>query len=1257
MINVSGHPYNDAAEFSAGVLSERIRRFQPLTLDLLIALACLDAVTDRRVLAGVAALSEDEVETALWDAVRAGLVVRRRDGYAFAHERARDVAYALVPVEARPALHLRVGRALLAHTPDESVPDAAIAIVSQLNRGAVLLVGAGERAAAVELNLTAAHRAKVTGDYKTALAYVRAGAGLLDEPLARERPELAAQVSIAVAEFEALAGEPTAEAHVLALLAQTHDPACLARVGRIAVTLYLGLDRRADALDTALDILSRIDAGPPLGSDRDTVVAAYREFWAAVGDREIADLLDLPKGTDPLQRNVMDILAAVVVPAFYHDRRLFAVVLARMLRISVAFGTFPATPFAYSLLGLAYAFFGADLGARFVDHRTGFRFGRLALDLVDEHGVCGHKAAVYGNVAYLVLPWTAPLREAADLHRRAFLETRESGDLTYAPWCLTLMTSDHLACGMPLAGVERDVEAAVDLLRLVPSKAFDDVIQAQLRLIHVLRGRAERWEDDRFGSPVFERELEADPVRAALACRYWIRKLQASYFLGDLPAALHAAARAEETLWIVPRFVETGEFHLFAALARAQAGKPGPDAPDLSAHHELLAAWAAERPDNFGHRADLVAAEMARLAGRDLDALALYERAIEGASENGFVQIAAIAHERAGHMCLARGLVSLAHAHLSAACAGFEAWGATLKAESSECRELERIVARRLPAGAGASPQPRQLDLDTLVDALHALSGTIVLSELVERLLQLAIGQAGAQRGLLVLIRDGERILEAEACARGEAIVVSPCRRAITAQDAPLTILDVVSRTRETLISRDAVLDGAVAGDPYVRARRPRSILCLPVVKQSRLVGLLYLENNLNNDAFWSNRTQILEFLCSQAAIFIENASLYGDLQRSEIMLREGQRLTRTGSWTLNTATHELFWSEEHYRIFGREPEDGPPRLEWLLESLHPEDRARMLDLFFGALQELRHYQAEFRIVLPGGEVRHMETIGRPLPGADGEVHHFIGIAMDVTERKQAEASLQQAQTELTHVTRIATLGELAASIAHEVSQPISAIIVNCESARRWLSRPVPELGEVREALKESVASAERAADVIRQIRALARKGTPRFQEIDLNQVAADVLPLVQYELTKRGVVLEFDLSPGTLFLHGDPIQLQQVIINLVVNGAQAMEGNVDRARVLRIATAGDESGPVVLTVSDTGPGITAEVRDRLFEPFVTTKASGMGMGLSICRTIALAHDGEIAAEPNPGGGTVFRLSLQRHHDEPDEPASGFRAV
>ena len=372
-------------------------------------------------------------------------------------------------------------------------------------------------------------------------------------------------------------------------------------------------------------------------------------------------------------------------------------------------------------------------------------------------------------------------------------------------------------------------------------------------------------------------------------------------------------------------------------------------------------------------------------------------------------------------------------------------------------------------------------------------------------------------------------------------------------------------------------------------------------------------------------------------------------LRRSEAYLAEAQRLSHTGSIGWNVATDEHFWSAETFRIFEYE-ESTKITLPLILERIHPDDRTIAGETLERAARERRDFDYGHRLLMPDGSVKHLHIVARCVTQEPGRVE-FIGAVMDVTAARRAEAELQEAQAELARVTRVTLMGELAASIAHEVNQPLAGIVTSANAGINWLAKDPPNLLKTREAIERILRDGTRAGEVLNRIRTLLKGTSPNRSRMSVNQTIHEVVALFGGELRQNNVELSVELDSKLPAIVADSIQLQQVFLNLVINAVEAMASNANRRKILRIFSEADDlqgTPAVSVKVSDTGMGLSSTDAARLFEAFHTTKPKGMGMGLRISRSIIESHGGRLTAQSNDGPGATFQVLLPAETEGPD---------
>ena len=1228
------------------LMAGRLTRLPAETQKALQLLACLGNVAETTMLSIVLGTSAEQVEAALWEAFRQELVERLDGSYRFIHDRVQEAAYSLIPEASRAADHLRIGRLLAARTPPEQIEEAIFEIVNQLNRGATLITARDEREQLAELNLIAGKRAKASTAYTSALAYLVAGRALLAEDCWERRHELIFALELDRAECEFLTGElAETEQRLAALSTRAANTVERATVACQQLELFTTVGQSSRAVAVGLDYLQHLGID---WSPHPTEAEARREYeriWLRLGDRTIEELVDLSLMSDPASLATLDVLIRFAPPAMLTDTNLHALTICRAVNLSLERGNCDGSTFAYVLLGMI-------VSARFGDYRAGFRFGRLGYDLVEGRGLKRFQARTYLDFAYGVLSWTQHVRASGDLLRRAFDAANKVGDLTYAAYCCSHLNTNMFAAGDPLAEAEREAERGLAFAQKMRFGMVIDVIATQLGLIRTLRGLTPTFgsfDDEHYDELQIERRLSEDPDFMHGPCLYWVRKLQACFFAGNYVSAVAASSRAQQLLRISVSHFEIAEYHFYGALSKAAAcdsaaaGERQQHLDAIAAHHRQLQIWAANCPDNFENRAALVGAEIARLEGRDREAMDLYEQAIRSARANGFVHNEALANELASRFYTALGFEKIARLYLQDARYGYVRWGATGKV-----RQLEQLYPRlregetvSSPTGTIGAPV-EHLDLATVLKVSHAVSSEIVLERLLDTLMRTAIEQAGAERGLLIAPRGMEQRIAAEATTPGDTVKVLLRDEPVTAA-LPELILHYVVRTREAVLLDDAAAENPFAADPYLHQHQARSILCLPLINQSKLIGVLYLENNLAPHVFTPTRLSVLKLLASQAAISLENTRLYREGVEREAKIRRLVDANIIGIIIWGAEGQIIEANDAFLRMVGQDREDlVAGRLRWT-DLTPPEWRKRH--------EQVWTPEIKMTGILQPYEKEYFRKDGSRLPvlvGAasfDERGKQGVSFVLDLTERKRAEAEARESerryravQIELAHANRVATMGQLTASIAHEVKQPIAATATNAAAALRWLGARPANLEEARQALDRIANDVTRASDIIGRIRDLSKKAPARKDSVDINEAIREVIELTRGEAVKAGVSVQAHLADGLPLIYGDRVQLQQVILNLIVNAVEAMSGVDAAARELLISTGRVEPNGVLVAVRDTGPGLAPATFDRLFEAFYTTKPSGLGMGLSICRSIIEAHGGKLWAEANEPRGAAFQF-------------------
>jgi signal transduction histidine kinase len=1031
-----------------------------------------------------------------------------------------------------------------------------------------------------------------------------------------------------------------------------------------------------------------MDAGlPGLGTAAQALLRTQPDIdtlWRQLEVPGIDALGGLPRMRSSAIRLALDALAKELEQALWLDGERLLPLGARIVAASLGHGDNDALAIGCLALGVA-------------SHRLQGRsqyalpLAQCALSLAERHDCVRVRSLVKLHFARLVLPWHQSLRDARPLLDCALDMTigGAPGALPAPALARLVLLDQMMAGGETLPRIEDEAEHALRLLRVAGDGPVAEVIASRLRLVRTLGGATPLFgslDDAGFDEHRFEASLR-HPAQCGAPCAlsaraYWLHKLQARYFSGAYAEALQAAAAAQPLLQTQPRDIDTAEHAFYCGMTHAASHAHAP-AQESEAHLRALDAscrqldaWAADCPANFAAMAALLAAEACRLRQDAAGAMRHYEQALASAVDHGQLQYEALTHERTACFYRQTGFTTIAYACRDRAHRAYLQWGALGKAKQLE---MEHAALREAPLGtltpapgASAPETLDRFDLQAVLQASQALSGEIDIERLIETLMPLALRLSGAEYGMLLLSRKGKHYLAARAWAQGEeAAEVRLEALEPGTPHSPRGLLKAVMRERRSMV-QDATQhpdcqaaagagnaspdDSGNAGgnrDASFSGRGPRSTLGIPLLKKNELIGLLYLDKPCSGTPFTAARVSVLDLLATQAAISLDHARLYQQLEReneqrrraeqalsaSRTTLAMGQQLSHTGSWRWNIDTGELAYSDEMLRILGIDPVAGRGTFAELIERVDREDRVQFTRELQQALHDGQWLQQEYRVRLPDGTVRHLESVGRRESLPDGSLS-FFSTAMDVSKRKDADEALRLAHAELARVARITTMGEFAASIAHEVNQPLAAIVLNARAALHWLKHEEPNVGQAREALQMIVSAGTGAGDVIRSMRSLARKSGPEMAVFSVDDAIREVLLLLRAELHKHGIRVNTQLGLGERAVRADRAQLQQVVMNLVMNAIEAMSGVTERERAIGVISAVEPCGTLRLSVEDNGSGFDAQAAERMFDALFSTKPNGMGMGLSICRSIVETHGGKLWARPRKPHGAAFYLTL-----------------
>jgi PAS domain S-box-containing protein len=1253
---------DNVVELMVGKLS----RFPGTTQESLKQLACLGSSADIGTLRLAYGNTEEMLHSALWEAVRTGLVSRLKDTYTFMHDRVHEAAYEMIPQSDRAVQHLRIARLLRSRADIHDTDENVFEIVNQYNSGWELVTDETEKLTLLRLNIRAGTKAKEAIAHASARNYFAQAAALLPPDAWSRNYDEAFELFLSYSECEYLTGN-FLEADTLfdLLLRMAASDLDRAKVYSLRMRVYQVAGKYDEAVNVSCAALRLFAVDIPESDEelQTQVAAGLRDVPINLGSRAISDVLDLEEAMDTKVRAMINLLVEAVPCAYIGQPKLFPLLTLNAVNASLIHGNTDQSSFAYAVYAIMLVSVVGDIP-------SGFEFSEMALRLNDKfenrrlQGTLLHLHADHINF------WRRPFATGLPMLDKAFIDCLNVGDLVYSGFLAFETVWQLIEAGESLESVMAQSASYRDFARQSRNEHIYQTILMERQFVASLQGNT--LTALQLGQSGFdEAESYRAIVKATFGCGiffYHVIKQILAFLDGRYAEALEWAAKAEPSLGAAMAMPIEATYHFFHALTltalypSASRSQQETDAGILETKLKKAGLWAHNCPRNFLARHLLISAEMARISGHNHDAMRLYDDAIRSAHESGLLHNEALANELAARFHLMEGFDTIALAYLRNARGCYQRWGAAGKVrqldETYPILREESLHGLSVPAG---DTPVGHLDFATVAKMSQAVSGEIVLEKLIQSLMDIAIQNAGAVRGLLILARGAEHILEAEATTERATVTVRLRQTPVTSADLPETILRYVIRTRQSVLLGDASAANQFSNDDYFQRVSARSILCLPLVKQTQLIGVLYLENNLAANAFTPDRFTVLRLLASQAANSLENARLYADLQKENLERKraeEGmQRQKAHLDELLELAPQSIVLMDgdnvvtrinrEFTRVFGYTPEEALGRT--IADLIVPEDQRPSYDENTIRIAALERVDSEMVRQRKDGERLDVSIVAAPVPLSGGKIGTYV-IYRDITARKESEeelrrseANLRKAEAELAHVTRVTTMGQLAASIAHEVNQPISGIVINGNACMRWLDRAAEDPASIEEAratLLRMIRDGNRAGEIITRIRALFKKTESAKGPLDINETIKEIIGLAKSEMEKQRVALRLELTPDLQPVLGDKVQLQQVMLNLILNAIEAMTTVEERSRELLIQTQHLDGREVLVTVRDSGPGLDSASMDKVFAAFHTTKPGGLGMGLSISRSIVESHSGRLWAAAHDGPGATFRFTL-----------------
>ncbi|MEP0871906.1 AAA family ATPase [Trichocoleus desertorum AS-A10] len=818
--------------------------------------------------------------------------------YKFLHDRVQQAAYSLIPESQKQRTHLKIGQLLLQNSTPEEQKENIFALVNQLNYGINLLSAETEKYELAALNLIAGQKAKASAAYESAIRYLNTGLGLLATNSWQNQYELSLALYEAATETAYLNGNfAQMQEWATTVLQKAKVPTDKMKVYEVRIQACMAQVQPLEAVKIGLQALELLGVKLPESPTPSNIEQMLAKTTTSLTGRNIEDLINLPLMTEVDKLAAIRMLTSMGSPTYQAAPALFPLVTCEQVILSIQYGNAPFSSYGYVCYSVL-------LNGVFSDIESAYKFGRLALSLVERFNTLELKTSIFFIAGACTMHGKVHVKETLQLLQDAYLHGLENGQFEYGCYAAMQRCQHLYFVGQELPKLEQEMatlSAAFAQLNQENTLAWNQIFQQSV--CNLLQPATNSYRlvgevyDEDYSLPLLQKANSRTTLHY-----FYLNKLILCYLFGEYQKALENAALAEQYLDGVRAFLVVPVCHFYDSLAQLSIYPSASQAQQshllskVDSNQEKMRNWAAHAPMNFQHKYELVEAEKARVLGRIAEARELYDQAIAGAKEHGYLQEEALANERAAEFYFSLGRNKFAQEYLSEAYYGYVRWGAIAKVKHLEAKYID-VFARTQQRGSSqltkqqthrstSGDHTQTLDLATILKASQVLSSEIVLTRLLEKLMQIVMENAGAELGLLLLEQAGE--LEVAAFGSTSRDVLAWQSQITTAIEDPVaqypyptSIINYVARTHEPVVLNDAGCEGAFTSDAYIIKYQPKSVLCAPILHQGKLTGTLYLENNLTTGAFTSERLEILQLLASQAAISIENARLYTDFEEA----------------------------------------------------------------------------------------------------------------------------------------------------------------------------------------------------------------------------------------------------------------------------------------------------------------------------------------------------------------------------------------
>jgi len=1107
--------------------------------------------------------------------------------YKFLHDRVQQAAYSLIPAEQKKEIHLKVGQLLL-NTKTTEIEEKIFDIVNHLNIAIELITSEKNKQELAELNLFSSRKAKTAAAYELAQKYLNFGLELLAEDSWHSNYKLTFSLYIEAVEVEYLNGNFESSTSLGDIVLKRATSLLeKVKIYEIKIQFYISLNQMQLAIDTSLLVLEML--GEPL-------VEKLPE------ELDIGNLSNLPEMTDPDKLAAMRILVKAITPAYVMNPALLVPIVFTMVNICIRYGNSALSAFAYTFHGL--------LLCTSIDNiERGYQFGKLGINLVDKLKAKEVKAKVFEVFYGHIKPWVSHVRETIEPLQGTVQYGLESGDLEYAGYAAIYTSVYPFFVGEHLNEVCAKQTIYTNLLVNLKQNYLSVFITIWRQLVLKLLNKTDN--KCRALGNLFDEEVMLasfiESNNGALLFATYLSKSIFLYLLQNYAEAVSYAKLAEQYSGYLAGLLHTSEQNFYySMILLAQCSTLGEiereiDLQQVELNQIKLKKWSLYAPMNYEHKYYLVEAEKAKILGHILPAMEYYDLAIQGAKEQGYIHEEALANEKAAEFYRSLGREKIAQTYLVESYYCYVRWGAIAKIKDLESKYPQLISltfnetsSRELTVTTSSSSIATKadvLDLATIIKASQALAGEIVLDKFLDKLLKVVMENAGAQTSCLVLEIDGILTLKATGTLEQEKITLWPSTSIDNSQNLPVSLINYVARTKENIVLNNAAKEGMFVKDSYIIKAKVKSILCAPVINQNKLIGIIYLENNLTVGAFTPARLEIVKILSTQIVISLENALLYKNLEEYSRTLEE----------KVEERTFEL--SEKNDKL---------------------KDQAIKLQK---ALDELR--QAQAQII----QTEKMSSLGQLVAGVAHEINNPVNfIYGNLNHAKEYSEQLLH-------------LIDLYQHSNHSPQSEIQNYIEEIEL--EYLLEDLPKL------FSSMQLGATRIREIVLSLRNFSRLDEADMKSVDIHEGIESTLLILQNRLNKKAVhsAIQVIKNYGKLpLVECYPGQLNQVFMNILTNAIDALEDRhrpqtqiKENSSTIIIVTEVIDCDWIRIGIADNGTGVTEEVRSKLFDPFFTTKpvGSGTGLGLSISYQIVVEkHGGQLNCVSAPGQGAEFIIEI-----------------